>query len=65
MATAVAIDADQCDQCPHDAHVAAFVYAEFSTGTLALCGHHGTAGWDRLNRQAVRVIDFRHLIGGS
>lgn len=60
--TVIEVDTDRCDACPHDAHVEAFVYATFTTGSLALCGHCATDGWDELNRQALTVIDRRYLI---
>jgi hypothetical protein len=57
------VEADECDQCPHDAHVQAYLYAELSTGTIALCGHHGRAAIPRLTELGAHIIDLTHLIG--
>ena len=54
------VDTDRCFTCGSQA----FVYAELPSGkSIALCGHHGTEAWDKLNREAVVVIDHRSHIG--
>jgi len=54
----VEVSADRCDTCGAQA----YVYAEFTTGSLAYCAHHGTQYLPELTRQALRVIDLRHLV---
>lgn len=61
MTGVVEVLTDTCDQC--GPHVAAYVYASFKTGSLALCGHCATAGWAKLNEQATVIIDQRHRLG--
>lgn len=51
---------DRCDA--RNCGAAAYVYAEYPTGTLAYCGHHGTQYLPRLHQTAIRVHDLRHLI---
>lgn len=59
---AVSVDRDECDACPAEAHVQAFVYAEMKSGnTVSYCSHHGTQYMVELTRQAVTVVDLRHL----
>lgn len=59
---AIEVDTDQCDACPSEAHVKAFVYAEMKSGrTVSYCSHHGTQYLTELTRQANVVIDLRHL----
>jgi hypothetical protein len=60
--TVVEVDEDRCFTCGHKA----FVYAELKSGlSVALCGHHATEAWGKLNEQARPggIIDMRHLIG--
>lgn len=58
------VDRDECDACPHDAHVQAFVYAsrEDWPASLAYCAHHGGRFMDRLVELDAHVIDMRHLL---
>lgn len=59
----VQVDRDECDACPPDAHVRAYVYAELPSGrSIAMCSHHGTRHWAALNAQAVVVIDLRDQV---
>lgn len=60
MTTVVEVHTDTCDQC--GPAVQAYVFAQFRTGSLALCGHCATTGWANLTRQAVEIIDQRHRI---
>jgi len=60
--TIIEISVDECDSCEYDAHVQAYVYAVFKSGTLALCGHCATEKWEALTAQAIKIIDHRHLI---
>lgn len=60
MTNVVEVIADTCDQC--GPHVAAYVYAAFKTGSLSLCGHCATVGWDELTRQAITIIDQRYRL---
>ena len=53
----------ECDACPHEAHVTAYVFARLSTGPLSLCAHHGSEAIPRLAELGATVIDLRHLIG--
>ena len=62
--TTVEVAADECDECPALAHVAAYVYADLPSGrTIAYCGHHGTIHLTALHAIGATVIDLRHLIG--
>ena len=56
----IEVAADRCDAKGCGAQ--AYVYAEYRTGSLAFCGHHGTEHLPRLHETAVTVIDLRHLI---
>ena len=56
----VEVSGDRCDAKRCGAQ--AFVFAEFSVGSLAFCGHHGTEYLPGLHASAVRVVDLRHLI---
>ena len=59
----IEIAEDECDQCPTEAHVKAYVYAVLPSGrTIAYCGHHGTQHLDALHAQAVHVADFRYML---
>lgn len=55
----IEVASDRCDTCGAEA----FVYAELEHGSVAYCGHHGTEYLPELTRQAITVIDLRHLIG--
>lgn len=59
----ITVDADTCDACPHAAHVAAYLYVELPTGTLAYCAHHGTQYLPKLTELGAHIIDLRHTIG--
>jgi hypothetical protein len=60
----VEVDRDECDACPHDAHVQAFVYASHEgwPASLAYCAHHGTEYLQRLAEAGALVVDMRHLL---
>jgi len=59
----VEVSDDICLQCDTDAKVPAYVYAELPSGrSVAYCAHHGTMYWDRLNEQALVVIDHRDRV---
>lgn len=60
---AIEVETDQCDACPSEAHVKAFVYVKMPSGrTLSYCGSHGTIYLPELARQAATIIDLRHTI---
>ena len=56
----IEVAGDRCDA--RKCGAAAYVYAEYPTGSLAYCGHHGTEYLTRLHATAIKVIDLRHLI---
>lgn len=58
----IEVAGDECDQCPHAAHVRAYVYAELTNGPLSLCAHHGTIALPRLHELGARVHDMRYLL---
>lgn len=60
---AVTVDRDECDACPAEAHVKAYVFAKMPSGsTLAYCGSHGTRYFTELARQADTLIDLRYTL---
>lgn len=59
----ISVDSDQCDACPSEAHVAAYVYAELKSGkSLSLCAHHGRQHMVALIEQGATVVDMTHLV---
>ena len=57
------VDTDECDSCPAQAHVQAYVFAEMPSGrTVSYCAHHGTAYLAELTKQATVLIDLRHTL---
>jgi hypothetical protein len=63
MTVVVEVPADECDACPANAHVKAFLYAELPNGgTLAYCAHHGTTHYDALTKHGARIIDLRYMV---
>lgn len=40
----------------------AYVFAQFATGELEFCAHHGTELWEQINAQAVVVLDMRQVL---
>lgn len=62
-ADVIEVDSDICDACPAAAKVAAYVYAELTSGPISLCGHHGTEALPKLQQLGAHIVDLRHLIG--
>lgn len=58
----VEVSGDECDQCPSDAHVQAYVYAAFKVGSISLCAHHGREGMAVLIEQGATIVDMTHLL---
>lgn len=59
----ISVDADECDACPHTAHVKAYLHAQMPSGnTVSYCAHHGTEYLSELTRQAAVIIDLRHQV---
>jgi hypothetical protein len=56
----VEVQDDRC--CRRKCDARAFVFAQFKTGGLGWCGHHGTEQWDAITAQALVVIDNRDQI---
>jgi hypothetical protein len=63
-AAVVEIDTDECDACPWDAHVHAFLYAMHASwaSSLAFCAHHGTIYLPKLAADDAVVVDMRHMV---
>lgn len=60
---AITVETDECDACPADAHVKAYVYALMPSGrSISYCSHHGTAYFPELARQAETLIDLRYTL---
>lgn len=61
MNAVIEVDRDECDECPHDAHVQACVYAKMPSGrSIAFCMHHGRENLIALHEQGATVIDLSH-----
>lgn len=61
----IEVAVDECDACPAEAHVKAYVYAQMPSGhTLSYCSHHGSEYLPELTRQATILVDLRHTLHG-
>lgn len=59
----ITVDADECDACPFEAHVKAYVFAKMRSGrSVSYCNHHGSIYFPELARQAVSLIDLRYTL---
>lgn len=59
----IEVQSDECDACPADAHVQAYVYVELRNGgTVSYCAHHGTEYMPRLHELEATIIDLRHTV---
>ncbi|MFJ4997126.1 hypothetical protein ACIP5T_03170 [Microbacterium sp. NPDC088619] len=60
---AISVDSDECDACPFEAHVKAYVFAKMRSGrSVSYCSHHGSIYFTELARQADTLIDLRYTL---
>ena len=57
-ATVVEVPNELCDTCGHHA----YVHAMMRNGPVSYCAHHGTEYWDTLTRDAITLVDLRHVL---
>lgn len=59
----VEVAADECDECPAEAHVKAYIFARLESGrSLCWCIHHGRTHLVALAAQNAVVIDLSHAL---
>lgn len=59
----VEVSDDTCDECPSEARVKAFIFAQLRSGlSLSWCIHHGRTHLAALAEQDATVIDLSHAL---
>lgn len=60
----VEVEWSECDACPYEAHVAAYVYADHDDWPVGIsyCAHHGRKYIPGLIACGATVIDLRYLL---
>lgn len=59
----VEVSSGDCDACPAEAHVAAYIFARMPSGnSLGMCIHHGREHHEALVSQGATIVDLSHAL---